>query len=239
MSRPVTATGAALPDLATPGGLFARLRDGARPSWDGYVRHGFVRGMGDGTLPEACFRHYLVQDYLFLIHFARAYALAAFKADSLADMRAAAKSMAAILDLEMGLHVKYCAGWGIGEREMETAHEAQATLAYTRFVLERGLAGDLLDLHVALAPCVIGYAEIAAWLMADPATRLDGNPYADWIRMYADPEYRAVARAQVELLDRLDAERGGAPRFPGLLRTFEAASRLEAGFWEMGLRLRD
>ncbi|WP_119678118.1 thiaminase II [Indioceanicola profundi] len=231
--------GAPLPDLAVPGGLFARLRDGARASWDRYVRHPFVVGLGDGTLPEAAFRHYLVQDYLFLIHFARAYALAAYKADDLADMRAASRSMSAILDLEMGLHVKYCARWGVGEGEMAAAPEAQATLAYTRFVLERGMAGDLLDLHVALAPCVIGYAEIAANLLADPATRLDGNPYRDWIEMYADPAYREVAQSQVALLERLSARRGGNARFDSLLRAFEAASRLEAGFWDMGLSLAD
>jgi len=226
----------ALPDLATPGGLFARLRDAARPSWDRYVHHPFVSALGAGTLPGGAFRHYLVQDYLFLIHFARAYALAAYKADTLADMRAAASSMAAILDLEMGLHVQYCAGWGLMEADMAATPEAQATLAYTRFVLERGMAGDLLDLHVALAPCVVGYAEIAASLLADPATRLDGNPYRAWMEMYAAPEYRQVAAAQVALLDRLSQTRGGEARFDALTRTFEAASRLEAGFWEMGLK---
>lgn len=226
-----------LEDLATPGGLFDRLRRAARSSWDLYVDHAFVRALGDGSLPDASFRHYLIQDYLFLIHFARAYALAAYKADTLADMRAASRSMTAILDLEMGLHVRYCAGWGLDEAAMAAAPEAQATLAYTRFVLERGLSGDLLDLHVALAPCIIGYAEIAAALMADPATRLEGNPYRAWIEMYADPDYRAVARAQVELLDRLGDRRGAAARFPDLLRTFDAASRLEAGFWDMGWTL--
>ncbi|ACI99015.1 thiaminase II [Rhodospirillum centenum] len=233
------ATPAPLPDLATPGGLFDRLRAACRPSWDLYVRHPFVRGLGDGSLPEASFRHYLVQDYLFLIHFARAYALAAYKADRLEDMRAASRSMAAILDLEMGLHVRYCAGWGLDEAAMAATPEATATLAYTRFVLERGMSGDLLDLHVALSPCIIGYAEIAAVLMADPATVLDGNPYADWIRMYADPEYRAVAAASVALLDRLGAERGAEARFASLARGFDAACRLEAGFWEMGWSLRD
>ena len=41
---------------------------------------------------------------------------------------------------------------------------------------ERGLAGALLDLHVALAPCVIGYGEIGVRLAASrlaPA-RFDG-----------------------------------------------------------------
>src|SRR5690554_1354072 len=99
------------------GGLFARLREAALDDWRAYVEHPFVRGLGAGTLPEACFRHYLGQDYLFLIHFARAYALAAYKAETLEDMRQAAAGMSAILDLEMGLHVSFCAGWGLSEAE--------------------------------------------------------------------------------------------------------------------------
>jgi thiaminase/transcriptional activator TenA len=216
-------------------GLFGRLRDACAGDWHAYVRHDFVRGLADGTLPERCFRHYLVQDYLFLIHFARAYALAAYKSDSLDDMRQAAGAMSALLDYEMRLHVEYCAGWGLDEAAMAATPEATATLAYTRFVLERGMSGDLLDLHVALAPCVVGYAEIAAELVADPRTRLDGNPYRVWIETYAADEYRRVAEAEIAQLDRLYAARGGEARFAGLVRTFAAASRLEAGFWQMGL----
>ena len=74
----------------TEGGLFANLKDAAQDQWQAYVGHDFVRQLGQGSLPEACFRHYLVQDYIFLIHFGRAYALAAFKSDDLEEMRAAA-----------------------------------------------------------------------------------------------------------------------------------------------------
>ncbi|HSK38286.1 MAG TPA: thiaminase II [Arenibaculum sp.] len=222
---------------AAPDGLFARLRDACLEEWRAYTRHDFVRGLGDGSLPEACFRHYLVQDYLFLIHFARAYALAVYKSETLDDMRQAAAVMSALIDQEMALHVEYCAGWGLDEAAMAATPEATATMAYTRFVLERGMSGDLLDLHVALAPCVVGYAEIAAELMADPRTRLDGNPYRPWIEMYAGDEYRSVAAAEIAQLDRLYAARGGQARFRDLVRTFGAASRLEAGFWRMGLDL--
>ena len=74
-----------------------------------------MRQLGTGTLPEAAFRHYLIQDYLFLIQFARAYALAVYKSDTLGDMRQAAGGMSAILDIEMGLHVEFCRGWGLSE----------------------------------------------------------------------------------------------------------------------------
>ncbi len=52
--------------------LFARLRAAAADDWEAYTGHAFVRRLGDGSMPEECFRHYLIQDYLFLIHFARA-----------------------------------------------------------------------------------------------------------------------------------------------------------------------
>ncbi len=58
---------------------------------------------------ESAFRRYLTRDYLFLIHFARSYALVS-KMRTLPEMRAAAASMNAILN-ELPLHVGYCAQW--------------------------------------------------------------------------------------------------------------------------------
>jgi thiaminase/transcriptional activator TenA len=226
---------AAFRDPAPEGSLFARLRAASRADWEAYVAHDFVKRLGAGTLAEAAFRHYLVQDYLFLIQFARAYALAAYKSDTLEDMRQAANSMRVILDDEMNLHVKFCAGWGLGLADMLKVPEAPQCLAYTRFVLEAGHAGDLLDLQVALAPCVVGYAEVANRLVADPATRLDGNPYRAWIETYAGADYQAVAAAAVAQLDRLYARRAGPGRDAGLAALFATAARLEAGFWQMGL----
>lgn len=217
------------------GTLFDRLRAGCAEDWRSYVAHDFVAQLAHGTLPEAAFRHYLIQDYLFLIHFARAYALAVYKSDTLDDMRSSAAGMSAILDVEMGLHVEYCRRWGLDEAAMAAAPEAPECVAYTRYVLERGAAGDILDLHAALAPCIVGYGEIGRRLAEDPATVLGGNPYRDWIEMYAGDEYQDVAAGEVALLDRLMARRGGAGRFDSLQQTFRTATRLEAGFWQMGL----
>ncbi len=225
----------AIPPLAAPQSLYARLRASCAEEWRRYVEHEFVRRLAEGSLPEACFRHYLTQDYLFLIHFARAYGLAVYKADGILGMRAAARRIAALLDTEMGLHVGYCRRWGLDEPAMAATAEAPACMAYTRYVLERGMAGDILDLHVALAPCILGYAEIGRALVADKRTRLEGNPYRDWIETYGDADYQASARGEVAEIERLAAARGAEARFKSLAETFAAATRLEIGFWEMGL----
>ena len=44
------------------------------------LRHPFVAGLTDGTLPREAFRHYIVQDAHYLRGYARALALCAAKA---------------------------------------------------------------------------------------------------------------------------------------------------------------
>lgn len=213
--------------------VFERLKQTTAEDWNSYVDHAFVREMEAGTLPEAAFRAYLVQDYLFLIQFARAYALAVYKSRSLEDMRAAQGGLNAILG-EMELHVRLCGRWGLTPAEVEAAPEHAATVAYTRYVLDCGASGDLLDLHTALAPCIVGYAEIGRRLAPALAARPD-HPYREWIGEYAAETYQGVAQDAIALLDRLAAQTMTEARFADLAKIFATASRLEAGFWQMGL----
>ncbi len=156
--------------------FFERLKTEASAEWRAYTEHPFTNGLADGSLAEAAFRHYLVQDYLFLTEFARAYALSVYKSPKLADMREAAAGLSAILDIEMNLHVKLCAGWGLSPSDLEQTPPAVEMLAYTRYVLDAGMRGDLLALKVALAPCVIGYAEVATRLTSRPVRARCNEP---------------------------------------------------------------
>ena len=56
--------------------------------WHAHVHHDFVKRIGDGTLPIEKFKAYLVQDYLFLVQFARAKALSAYKTNLIEDVAA-------------------------------------------------------------------------------------------------------------------------------------------------------
>jgi thiaminase/transcriptional activator TenA len=218
--------------------FFERLKAAASAEWRAYTEHPFTDAMATGSLAEAAFRHYLVQDYLFLIEFARAYALAIYKSPALADMRESAAGLSAILDVEMDLHVKLCAGWGLSPDDLEHAPPASEMLAYTRYVLDAGMRGDLLALKVALAPCVIGYAEIATRLAAQPGASAATNPYSVWISEYAGAPYQEVAASARAQLERL-ADRYATPaREAELVAIFREATRLEADFWEMGWRVK-
>lgn len=214
------------------GTLFETLRARCRPEWEAYTRHEFVEQLGEGSLPLPVFRDYLIQDFHFLVQFARANALATFKSRTLADVTAAHQSTGAIL-AETELHLRLTERWGIPRAELEDAAEKQATVAYTRYVLDCGMAGDLLDLHVALAPCTIGYAEIGARLQ--PRLGAGDHPYAEWIAEYSGDEFTAASRASSAQLDALAQGGLSERRLDELTTVFRAATRLETDFWQQAL----
>lgn len=217
---------------------FARWRAGATPAWQAYTCHAFVAGLGDGSLPRAAFLHYLVQDYVFLVHFARAWALGVVKSETLDEMKICAGTVDALVNREMSLHVSTCAAAGISEQELFEAAEALENLAYTRYVIDAGLSGDFLDLMATLAPCVFGYGEIGARLAQ---TAQADTPYGDWIATYAGDDYQDVCRSVGAMIDaavtrRLGADPANAARWPHLQKRFTKATELEVSFWVMGLR---
>ncbi len=222
------------PPFGAEGGLYRRLTSACATHWQAYAWHPFVQRLSDGSLPLAAFQRYLIQDYLFLIHFARAKALAVFKAESIQAMQDKAAAIQAIL-AETSMHLRYCESWGIPQAEVLATPESAETVSYTRYVIDRGLAGDILDLEVALAPCTVGYAEVALRILADPRRKAVDNPYQSWIDTYVDPAYQAMASAAAARIDALGVSHGGEARFATLSATFAEAARLEARFWQQGL----
>lgn len=220
------------------GKTFALWRAGCPDAWTAYTDHPFVVGLGDGTLPRAAFLHYLIQDYVFLAHFARAWSLAVVKADTLDEMKICAATVDALVNHEMALHVKTCAAEGIDEASLFVATEEFENLAYTRYVMNAGLQGDFLDQMAALAPCCFGYGEIGTRLAHSAAP---DTPYRDWIATYADDDYQSVMRGVGHMIDTAILRRIGdtptsAPRWAQLQNRFTTATRLEAAFWDMGMR---
>ncbi|KAI9243721.1 Phosphomethylpyrimidine kinase-domain-containing protein [Phascolomyces articulosus] len=196
------------------GKSFVKALIGALPAglWDEFIHHPFVRGMADGTLPRESFIYYLKQDYLYLQHYARSAALAAYKSPNI-DMAARNAKIILHIQEEMQLHLKYCEEWGISKQDILTTKESVYNVAYTRYVLDKGATGDQLDLQVAMAPCLLGYGEIGIYLYNDPKTKRE------------------------ELLEELAVHNVSTSpsRFKEVCDIFEQGTRLEIAFWQMGL----
>ncbi|MBP3485979.1 MAG: bifunctional hydroxymethylpyrimidine kinase/phosphomethylpyrimidine kinase, partial [Oscillospiraceae bacterium] len=93
--------------------LCARLRRAAAQVWDACLKHPFVQGVGDGSLPVEKFQYYMLQDYLYLFEYARVFAAGVMKAGEEEVMQRIARSVEAILNGEMNIHRAYMQRLGI------------------------------------------------------------------------------------------------------------------------------
>ncbi|KAH7214751.1 Rapamycin-insensitive companion of mTOR, N-term-domain-containing protein [Fusarium oxysporum] len=192
-------------------------RPDVRDVWKEFVYHPFVMAMGDGTLPLESFKGYIIQDYLYLIHFSRANALAAYKAQNIEDISRATEIVQHIMH-ELKLHTSYC--------------ESFACTAYTRYVLDVGQNGDWVGLQMALAPCLLGYGAAAKMLHDHEKTVREGNTYWAWIKNYNEEDYTDAVKLGSALLEK-HIQLQSPSRIEELVQIFIHALKMEIGFWEM------
>ncbi|MEE8443553.1 MAG: thiaminase II [Dehalococcoidia bacterium] len=199
------------------------------------LSHPFVTGIGDGTLDVERFKHFIRQDYLYLIEYSRVLALAAARAPSLEPMGRFAELMNETLNTEMSLHRSYCARFGITEADLEVTEPAPTMQAYTDFLVRTAYDGSFGELVCALLPCMWGYCEIGLALAARGKPG-DQPLYAEWIDMYSTPEFEDLANWLRGLVDGL-AEGANPEERERMEVAYVTSTRYEYAFWDMAYRL--
>lgn len=192
------------------------------PLAEAALGHRFVLGLGDGTLPRCVFQQYIAQDAFFLEAFSRAYALALARSPDRAGLHDFSVLLAGVQD-ELRLHEGYAARWGV---QLEGVVPAAATSHYTDFLLKTASLGTVGEVCAAMTPCMRLYAYLGQSLAARASVAGTANPYAEWIRTYADPGFEALAATLEALLHRY------AQDAPNVRVTYRRAMELELAFFE-------
>ena len=217
--------------------VFLLLKKKYLHEWKLYTNHTFVKKLSNNKLLEKKFLNYLIQDYLFLIQFSKAWSLAIIKSDNLEEMKICANTVNGLINFEMDLHIKLCKKYGISKKDLVNAEEKNKNIAYSRYVLESGYSGDFLDLITPLIPCVIGYAEIGNNLKNyKPSNQM----YKSWIQTYSGEEYQKISKSVGRLFDSAVLNRLGKNfyrtlKWKSIQKKFKQAVLLEIDFWEMAL----
>ena len=220
------------------GNIFNLLKENHKDNWLLYTKHEFINKLSNDALKEEKFLNYLIQDYLFLIQFSKAWSLAILKSDNLEEMKIAASTVNDLINFEMELHITLCANYGISKSDLENADEENENIAYTRYVLELGYSGDFLDLLSSLAPCVLGYGEIGLNCQnSNPKTLM----YKKWIETYSSIEYQDVCKNVSGLIDkafllRLGTNFENTYKWKKINQIFKKATLLEVDFWNMAIK---
>ena len=199
------------------------------------LAHPFITGVGDGTLPVEKFKHYVTQDYAYLVEYSRALALASARAPRLDDTSWFAGLLDETLNVEMSLHRSYCQEFGISAEELEATVAAPTTVAYTSFLLKTAYGGSFGELVASLLPCQWGYWEIGDHLIRRGLPQ-HAPLYSQWIEMYTSEEFAALAQHIRDMADRLGAEAGPA-ELTAMGKAYMEIVRLEHQFWDMAYNL--
>ncbi|HXR65155.1 MAG TPA: thiaminase II [Ktedonobacteraceae bacterium] len=220
-----------LPQETLPGAFSERLRASVLPLWQRQFTHPFVVALGDGSLPRANFEFYIRQDALFLDVLSKTFAYAVGKTDNHGEMEQFGKYILNTLLVEADLHQRYGERFGLTPGEMAATRMAPTNYAYTRHLLALATTGTLPEILTATLPCAWIYAEIGRQLVGETIPAAD-HPYADWLAMYASPDFDAVETWIRERLDSYAAALRPTEE-ARLYEIFRISTSYEWLFWNM------
>lgn len=209
-----------------------RLLKAVEKTWDDYYTHPFVSGIKEGTLDKEKFRYYILQDYLYLIDYARVFALGAAKSPDVETMTMFAHELTDTLDNEMDIHDGYMGLFGITQEELETTPMAVENSSYTSYMLRVAYEEDAAAICASVLACAYSYEVLAKRMVSDDPKCLDDPLYGEWISGYASDEYAKVSERLIAATDRL-CEGISEERYAHLEKIFVNCSLFEDGFWDM------
>jgi thiaminase (transcriptional activator TenA) len=212
------------------GSTSQELIDRASDLWSAATDHPFVDGIRTGSLPRETFAYYLAQDYVFLVGYCRVFGLATAKAPDLETMGFFSTLLHETLHTEMDLHRELSATYGVSAQQLEATEPSPTCRGYVDHLLRVAALDGIDAIATSLLPCQLGYAQIGQTLQEEGADT-PNNPYAEWIRTYADPQFQALAHDVAALVDRTTAG-ADADRRDQLFEIFAASCRYEHAFWD-------
>jgi len=211
------------------------LKEKAIRVWEDGYNHPFVQGIGDGTLDKETFRFYLLQDHLYLLQYAKVFALGTVKCDREDWMRNFTMSQHHILANEMQIHRAYMAEFGVTEDEINALKPSLFNQAYTSNMIALGQTGGLAEILAAVFPCAWTYADYGQRLAVQYADKLEGNFYKSWIDGYASPAFAESFEWFFDALDELVANFSDKQR-ERIAEIFASSVEFEYLFWDMSYK---
>lgn len=211
--------------------LTDRLYAEAKPIWNGYLTQPFVKELGEGTLREDRFRFYMIQDYRYLLQYAKVFAMGIVKTEDEGLMTRFSRMVHETLDGEMNIHKAYMSRLGITEKEIATTKSTLANQSYTSYMLDEAYKGGSLEILVAVLSCAWSYQMIGVHHKKIPGA-LEHPLYGEWVRGYCSEEYCTGTQEIIDLVNELGQDISAA-REAHLKEIFVNCSRYEALFWDM------
>ena len=212
------------------------LFEAVKEIWDGYSKHPFILGIQNGTLDKEKFKHYLIQDYLYLIDYARTFAIGAAKAKNPETMQLFSFYVNYLTEDGFSISDGYLGELNVTEDDVDRKNTALDNLSYTSYMLRVAYEDGEAEILAAIMSCTCSYERIAKKIIENNPESVNHPFYGRWIQGYASDVYAERNVVLVDLLNRLTAHYTEA-QLEHLKEIFVACSRYEMAFWNIGWNL--
>jgi thiaminase/transcriptional activator TenA len=209
------------------------LWHGVTGIYEAILKHPFLTGLADGSLPDEIFAFYVVQDSLYLKQYGHTLAAIASRAPDAIETEMFARHFTGVVGVEQQLHDDLLGELGIDPATADAAEMAPTTLAFTSYLVATARGGSYAEAVAAVLPAYWIYWEVGKEL------RRRGSPdprFQRWIDTYSGADYGDYVQEVLDLTNRLGAglSEDERARLHGYFRT---SSRYEWMFWDMGYRM--
>lgn len=212
--------------------LTERFLSASRDIWNTYYTHPFVKGIADGTLDINKFRYYIIQDYLYLIDYAKVFSIGAAKARDINTMQFFSSYANLIFSYETDIHKGYIQRLEISQEELRGAEMGLSSISYVSYMLRIAYEGSAAETLAAVISCALSYEAIGRKIAAENPDSVNYPMYGDWIKGYASDAYRD-ANLKISALANKTAENLSEMQIQRLTDIFVTCSKYEYAFWEM------
>ena len=208
-----------------------RLLASSKEIWKKFNEHPFVLGIQNGTLDINKFRYYMIQDYLYLLDYAKVFALGVAKGKSIETANRFAKYIS-VMNGELDIHSGYLAKLKITQDEINSTARSLNSLSYTSYMLRIAYEEGEAEILTATLACAYSYEFISKTIVKNNPSSTDDGFYSEWIKGYISEEYSNGNIAIMEDINRLTASYT-ENQLNHLSDIFITCSRYELAFWEM------
>ena len=203
--------------------IFTHLQQTVEPLMTKIHNLPFNKELANGLLPKETFIFYLEQDALYLTEYAKALSLIAARLGNNQHIKTFMEFSLGAIQAEQELHSIYFTSYQVNP----TTKQTPACFAYTNYLLKMAALASVEEAIAALLPCPWIYAEVGQYMVQ---TCVSGNPYQEWIDIYASQEFADSTTKMINVLNQL-TNNVNQNHIDKILAAFIYSTKLEWLFW--------
>ena len=202
------------------------------PVWEQCLHSEFLERLADGTLDEACFKGYIVEDSLYLREYAKVFAWGMTKAADMQTIRTYYSLLSFVNENEDVERLRCLRQFGLTDEGIQSLPLRPENRAYVDYMIDTARNSEgAAECMMACLPCMLSYSWIFQKLLKEHPAVQDA-PYGALVADYAGRDYEEACRDWAAFAEKT-CEGLSPERLARCREIFHACSVYELDFWAM------